>query len=569
MKKNITAWFYIFLFIIFCIKLIIIILTFTWKYSITNEFEMLWSKSIIIILIKFMQNDLIVFSSFILISLLINISSHKLFRLLIRFLLFFLIWFYIFDLWLIYFSTRLFIVDIPKFIFDIPDKRMIYSIIVGIAIVFLTYYLCKKINIVLKVKYLVYISIFFVLFYFVPINISANYLKEWLFSKNMYQLNLDLSYLKSYSKYREYSNDYINLHKNFTWSKSEKNVILLVVESLSCVDSQRCSNIQNYMPKYDQIQKDGITYKNFFASANTTDWWLINILEWVETLPYTVNTDYYNTFYSVENSLPYFFNSIWYSSTFITTWPLDFLWKWNFLKKVWFQKIIWWDSFTWEKYTFWSVPDESLYNKSLEEIKNKINLNEKFFIGMLTISSHLTYNTPYWISKEQMYRYVDEKLYNFYSELQKTKFFDNWILIIIWDHRKMTPLEQWEYEQYQNSAYGRISATIIWSWIEKDQVDENVYQQTDLYHSIKKLFAKWNTKLIGNYNDIFANTINRNFVITPMFSDKNNIIITKKNSVSLVKLDGDETRFIDWDSDFWVLDYISKLRSYQFYIKNN
>jgi phosphoglycerol transferase MdoB-like AlkP superfamily enzyme len=46
---------------------------------------------------------------------------------------------------------------------------------------------------------------------------------------------------------------------------------------------------------------------------------------------------------------------------------------------------------------------------------------------------------------EGMYRYEDETFSKFYEDLKATKFFDNGILIVIGDHRKMTPLEDKEF----------------------------------------------------------------------------------------------------------------------------
>lgn len=61
-----------------------------------------------------------------------------------------------------------------------------------------------------------------------------------------------------------------------------------------------------------------------------------------------------------------------------------------------------------------------------------------------TISFHKPYNTPYGKTQEDAIRYSDKTLFYFYLQLKKAKFFDNGILVIVSDHRKMEPLKEKE-----------------------------------------------------------------------------------------------------------------------------
>ncbi len=89
------------------------------------------------------------------------------------------------------------------------------------------------------------------------------------------------------------------------------------------------------------------------------------------------------------------------------------------------------------------------------------NQTSPFFLTLQTISSHLPYNTPYGKSEEAMYRYEDETFSKFYQDLKATNFFENGILVVVGDHRKMVPLEDSEFEKWGPNASSKIIAFAI------------------------------------------------------------------------------------------------------------
>jgi glycerophosphoryl diester phosphodiesterase len=199
-------------------------------------------------------------------------------------------------------------------------------------------------------------------------------------------------------------------------------------------------------------------------------------------------------------------------TTFISAASLNFLKQRDFLSGAWFQKIIWEEEFEKsKKYTFDAAPDEELYNRVLEEVQAQTG---KFFIWLQTISFHLPYNTPLWKTEELALEYSDEELYKFYEWLQQLWFFDNWILVIVWDHRKMTSVEEWESEIFGPNRYTRSVATVVWSWIEPWIINPNIEQHTDFYNSLKRLIWHWRVEVDSVYNDIFTQETGRNRWIT-------------------------------------------------------
>ena len=315
--------------------------------------------------------------------------------------------------------------------------------------------------------------------------------------------------IKDEEKHRVTYDDYMF---NTQWDWKDLNVILVFAESLSAIDS---ANVwwNNKMPYFDKIQNNWIKYTNFITNWTTSDTAHISTLYWVVPL---INMWANNTPYSwyklLMQPLPEYLNTQWYHTTFISAASLDFLDQRAFLSWAWFQAIIWEEAFTGSKmYAFESAPDKDLYDRVLQEIKSQTG---KYFIWLQTISFHRPYNTPKGKSEDLALEYSDEELYRFYEELQKIWFFENWILVIIGDHRKMNPAEEWERELFWKNWYTRSVATVVWSWIQPWTVNSNIIQHTDFYNSLKVLLWHWVVKIDKTYNDVFSEDANRNWWIT-------------------------------------------------------
>ena len=299
---------------------------------------------------------------------------------------------------------------------------------------------------------------------------------------------------------------------NVKWDGEDINIILVFAESLSAIDS---ANLwwADEMPGFDKIQNEWIKFTNFITNWTTSDTAHISALYWVIPL---INMWANNTPYSwyklLMLALPEYLNTQWYNTTFISAASLDFLDQRAFLSWAWFQKIIWEEAFTGSKtYAFESAPDWDLYDRVLEEVKNQTG---KYFIWLQTISFHRPYNTPYGKTEEDALKYADDELHEFYEKLKEIRFFDNWILVIMWDHRKMSPAEEWERELLWLNWYTKSVATVVWLWINPWTINPNIIQHTDFYNSLKKLVWHWTVKIDKTYNDIFLDKAQRNWWIT-------------------------------------------------------
>ncbi len=346
--------------------------------------------------------------------------------------------------------------------------------------------------------------------------------------------------------------------KEVKWDWKDLNVILVFAESLSAIDSAN-AGWNDKMPRFDKIQEDWITFTNFVADWGTSD--TAHIATLLGVLP-LVNMKMGNTPYSgyklKMEALPDYLNGQWYMTTFVSAASLDFLKQRDFLSWVWFQKIIWEEEFEKDKkYVFGAAPDDKLYDRVLQEVQNQ---TWKYFIWLQTISFHKPYNTPSWKTEEDALQYSDEELFKFYRNLQNIGFFDNWILVIVWDHRKMNPCEENEAEMLGPNRFTRSVATVVWSWIEEGTINSDLVQHTDFYSSLKRLLWKWNVEVDWVYNDIFTQETNRDRWIT-------NAEYSVSNSYAVSSYSWDMFLFKSISSlpkDSAVYDYFSSYVSFEF-----
>ena len=323
-------------------------------------------------------------------------------------------------------------------------------------------------------------------------------------TKNILSINIqifkeqvrDMNILFNDLNYEDYMIDEV-------WLWKDLNVILVFAESLSAIDSANAWWNDN-MPNFDKIQKDWITFTNFIANWHNSKESHISLFQWLPTLSL-------RDFNSKADCLAKYLNNLWYNTIHISTAYLDFLNERSQLKECWFKKVVWEEAFQNKKhYVEDTASDKDLYDNILHEIQTQ---TWKYFISSPTMSFHNPYDCPYGDTQELCLKYADETLYEFYTSLQKIWFFESWILIIVWDHRKREPAEPGEFNLFWPTWWYKSVATIIWSWINAWSVNNNIIQHTDFYYSIKKLLWHWDVTVDKFYNDTFSSLTNRDWWI--------------------------------------------------------
>lgn len=378
---------------------------------------------------------------------------------------------------------------------------------------------------------------------------NQKYAHSWIY-KNIVDYNLTIL-----SESSAYSDNFLNSFSFKeeshcrTESPKHKNVIILMVESLSAYQSQYFSGINNWTPNLDLIAGHNQAFKNFYANGFITEDGEIALLTGLHPIypPSSYSDDggtSFHSFFNIQDSLPNILKKQGYQTEFLTTADLEFGNTGNWAKSIGFDYIEGHDHpeyDKWERFHFQSAPDEALYLRALDRVKQ--NNGHDYLIFLKTVSSHHPYVNPEnkHKSESEAIMYIDKQIGRFYQQLQNSGFFDNGLLVIVGDHHSMTPLKKAEVDNYgQFKAAAKVPLIIADGG--NAHVENNQYQQVDVFNSLqgmvsgKQCYSDWNGILLGEQK------IPPKYIAHRRGDNRDIISIFAENEDFLVKLDGDNTR---------------------------
>ena len=108
-------------------------------------------------------------------------------------------------------------------------------------------------------------------------------------------------------------------------ARTGRNIILVVVESLSAADSYSTSGVRNMLPRFDDLSRQGILFRNFFANFEASEGGIVALLSGVPPLHFpTASTDTFGE-YALQRSIVESFKGRGYHCEFLTSVPLQFI----------------------------------------------------------------------------------------------------------------------------------------------------------------------------------------------------------------------------------------------------
>lgn len=521
----------------------------------------------ILLYLGFLGNDLMILSLVLLLVFINTSVVHKTIKRIINGInIFFILIFFIDIITIYFFQSRLSIFDMYSF-FSSSNSRYFFSYALFALFFFgwlaiLSFILSQKyLKKRLDSSYQRIISLIFLFFTLTVIGINIIAKNNSSIGENILSLNIQTIQERIHNKKTfkiQSTQRYQDYFTAIPGKNRKTNIILVFAESLSTVDSKRSWGIYDNLPLFDKIQSEGITFTNFIANGCTSESAHIAALKWVEPREYpriNSNNDY-DAYASYQLPLPLFMQQQGYQTTFLSSVTLNFLHQKDFLSGLHYQTIIWEEAFKdKEKYVFNAAPDLDLYNKALDIISGYDTNNTKYFLTLQTISSHIPYDTPYGGDKEEMFSYVDRSLYSFYQKLKKSWFFEDGVLFIVSDHRKMEAINREEFDKFGMSSKSRAVATIIGKWIQPNTYNNNIIQHTDIYNSIKYLVGKGNVEVSKLFNNAFSLQANRDrWIRYCRFAEKTYIKINK---------DGTSERITDKPEDQFFKTYLQAYKAFQ------
>lgn len=348
-------------------------------------------------------------------------------------------------------------------------------------------------------------------------------------------LSLNFSTITKHTSWKnetKTSDTYTDFFQPYLGKNKQKNIIVVFAESFSAIDSLHIWWTNDKLPYFDKIQKQGITFPNFISNGCTSDTSHVGFFLGIEPLKLVGSQiTQYSWYHTVTEPLPQFFNELGYDTVFVSSVDLWFLNQLAFLSWIGFSHIIGTEAFEGKKtYVFDAAPDHVLYNKTLNIVEKQ---QTPYFLALQTISFHKPYNTPYGKTHDDALRYADKSLYYFYLKLKQQGFFENGILVIVGDHRKMEPLEEGEKEAVGDAWHAKSLATVVGAGIKSWTINTNLIQHTDFFYSLKQFAGQGRIYLSSLFNNIFSPTKQRNRWLVCCRNDyKNkNTIVFENNTI--------------------------------------
>ncbi len=381
---------------------------------------------------------------------------------------------------------------------------------------------------------------------------NDQYAHAWIY-RNVFDYNLTIL-----SESAPYSDDFVkrfqfNEAVNCQATKAErKNIIILMVESLSSYQSRFFSGIQDWTPNLDQIAAQHLTFDNFYANGFITEDGEIALLTGLAPIypPSSYNDDggvSFASFYGVDASLPKILKPLGYQSEFLTSADLEFGNTGVWAHSIGFDYVEGHDHpdyNRWQRFHFQAAPDEALYLRAMDRVKRSKNRPLLLFIK--TVSTHHPYLNPenQHQSEAEAFQYADKQLGRFYQQLLTANFFENGVLLIVGDHHSMTPIKPLEAERFGHYKASAKVPLVVVTGEQISQREDRQFQQTDVFNTLQGMVTgqqchdDWRGVLWGEWQNP------PKFIAHRRGDNRDKISVFTEVTDYLVKLDGDDTGVI-------------------------
>ena len=264
------------------------------------------------------------------------------------------------------------------------------------------------------------------------------------------------------------------------------NIILVIVESLSSINSEKTSGVGNLLGGFDQLAEEGVLFRNFFANHQASEGGVISLLGGFPPIHFPTATPYMFDEFAIQPSVIGKYQQQGYFAEFLTNSDLGFIGLDHFLDGLALDRSRGRDEFASMRDANRVVQDapsdELLYAEALLTQGQHVNTASPYLMVLATTSTHFPYTHPEGgpDTAAAVWEWSLRRLMEFYQELKMAGFFDDGILLITGDHRQMRRLTAEETERYSGSARARVPLLIIGNDYAVNTIDDRFFQQSDL-----------------------------------------------------------------------------------------
>lgn len=295
---------------------------------------------------------------------------------------------------------------------------------------------------------------------------------------------------------REEVEFYQGLQTNKTLVPDAKpDIILVIVESLSSINSKRVSGQPGWLTGFDTLAEEGLLFTNFFANHQASEGGVIALLGGYPPMHFPTATPFMFDEFAMLPSVTSDYEQQGYFTEFLTNSKLSFIGLNHFLDGIGIDRSRGRDEVGTMKNARRIVqdapPDDLLYAEALATVEQLSAVEQPYLLVLATTSTHLPYRHPDAGENTAVavWDWSMRQLDGFYRQLNLAGYFDDGILIITGDHRQMRPLTEAETRRYGSSARARIPLLLIGRDYTPGSVDSRFFQQSDLLRLLGNIQA--------------------------------------------------------------------------------
>lgn len=336
-----------------------------------------------------------------------------------------------------------------------------------------------------------------------------------------------------------------------------RNVVVVLLESWSSWHSALFGGCEDWTPELDRAAERGLRFENFHAIGFATDRGLMGILageplwapfiHWYQASPF-------HSIWGVERTLPATFGAAGYHTAFLTTGPLELYQKGEWLVDLGFAQVEGQEHpfyADWPRFSFNSASDRALYQRA-EQWRSAAD--EPYLLVLETVTTHQPYEDPESGARslEQAMKYADREFGAYLDRLDDSGFFEDGLLLVVSDHRSMTPISAQELERFGLQAYSRVPAFVIGRGFIPGRADSTVYSQSDIVPSFDAwlggsagLEAADSLMLTPDRPAPAAISADTDCALHSRGNERGLVNVICAHGEGVVQLGGDATRFIE------------------------
>lgn len=327
-------------------------------------------------------------------------------------------------------------------------------------------------------------------------------------------------------------------------------IILLVVESLSSYHSRLFSGLADLTPELDRIAGENLAFSDFSANGYCTNDGMISLL--TGELPLAppalaarslrVELGFENVM-GLPHALPRLAAQRGYRTDYLTSGDTAFSEFAPWGRSIGFGLIEGNEHYAGKpRYTLGAVDDAHLFARSLERLKGQGPVLQV----LMTTGTHQPYYVPERdaFSEFAAVARMDAQVGRYYEALKSAGFFENGVLLIVGDHRAMTPVGAAEAALFGPQRAPARIPLIVCDGKHRGMVGLG-FQQADVYRSLANLISE--DKRVSDWQgDLLADPpMPPRFILHKRGAVRNELYIYTTGQARTVRLFGDDTDLVD------------------------